>query len=282
MDHTPVLLQEVLAVLPILPTGKYIDVTLGDGGHARAILERSQPNGQLLGLDQDSAQIAIAKQTLAQFGPRAILTCSRFSHLADTAQAHKVAAVDGILFDLGYSSRQLSTERYGLTFDDASPLDMRLSGEARDSAADLLNHANETELADTLYFYGDRHNSRAMARKLMAYRRKHRFTTARDVKEALMLWQPAQLAPIFQALRIWVNNEYEELASGLPQAVELLKPDGVLAIITFHSGEDRIVKQFFQRTPHLRPNKQIIRPSLPEIHQNPRARSAKLRVATKC
>lgn len=281
MDHIPVLLDEVIAALAPKPNGLYIDATLGDGGHSEAIFEHSKPNGRLLGIDQDKSQLRIASERLAQYGDRATLVCSRFSDLEAVANANGFSEVDGILFDLGISSRQLDNPNYGLTFNDDAPLDMRLSDTLNASAADLLNRASEVELADMLYRYGDRHNSRVLARKLLQYRRKSSFATAADVKQALHLYHPSQLAPIFQALRIVVNHEFDELARALPQAVSLLKPGGTLAIISFHSGEDRIVKQFMRQSSELEASKKLGRPTFNEVKNNSRARSALLRVATK-
>ncbi len=281
MEHIPVLLNEVIAALAPKPNGVYIDATLGDGGHTQAILEHSKPNGRLLGIDQDKQQLAVAKDRLANYANRATLVCSRFSDLQTVANQEGFGEVDGVLFDLGISSRQLNNPSYGLTFEDSSSLDMRLSDTLSTSAADLLNRASEVELADMLYHYGDRHNSRVLARKLMQYRRKGSFATAADVKQALQLNHPSQLAPIFQAMRIMVNQEFDELTRALPQAVSLLKPGGTLAIISFHSGEDRLVKQFMRQSGELEPAKKLGRPTYDEIKRNPRARSALLRIATK-
>jgi 16S rRNA (cytosine1402-N4)-methyltransferase len=169
-----------------------------------------------------------------------------------------------------------------LTFTDDTQLDMRLSPDLTIDAAQILNRNSEKEIADLLYLYGDRHNSRTLARKIIKYRRNKSFRLAQDLKEAIGLWRPQQIAPIFQALRIAVNQEYQELQSALPQAISLLAKDGVLAIISFHSGEDRIVKHILRRYHELiEVNKSIIRPSLREIKQNPRSRSAVLRIAKK-
>lgn len=280
MNHIPVLLHEVLTALHPEDGGAYIDATLGDGGHAAALLQ-ANPDNRVLGIDQDPRQIKVATEKLQAYQERVSLVCSPYSRLEAIAKENGFQNVDGILFDLGFSSRQLSDATVGMNLDDDTPLDMRLSPERKDSAADFLNHANEVEIADVLYRYGDRHNSRPLARSIVAYRKKHRFQVAHDVKEALNLWQPAYLAPIFQALRIWVNKEYEEIEAALPQAVSLLKPGGTLAVITFHSGEDRLVKHFTRHHELLEVTKKIITPAFSEIKQNSRARSAKLRIAVK-
>lgn len=281
MEHVPVLLEEVITVMDPQPGGRYIDATVGDGGHTQALLEHSQTDGQVLGLDQDAAQLTIAKKQLASYGGRVTLVQSRFSGLYKVATSKGFEQVDGILFDLGISSRQLNDPVYGLTFDDNATLDMRLSSDLNQTAADFLNRANEREIADVLYLYGDRHNSRSLARKITEYRRKRQFVEAQDLKEALGLWQPKLLAPIFQALRIYINKEYEELITVLPQAISLLKSGGVLAIITFHSGEDRIVKRFLRDCEEVAMAKKIIRPTIKELRQNSRSRSAILRYAVK-
>ncbi len=282
MNHIPVFLNEVVAAIKPEPGGKYIDATLGDGGHAKALLQHSTPYGKVLGLDQDANQIAQAEQTLAQFEGRVTVVNARFSEIEHIAREVGFIQVDGILFDLGISSRQLDDPRYGLTFRDNAPLDMRLTSEGEFTAADILNHRSERELADLLYLYGDRHDSHSLARKLVAYRKKHQFVTAQDVKDALERTTPGFLAPIFQALRIEVNEEYLEIQTALPQALNLLKPGGVLAVISFHSGEDRLVKEFFkEHKAALTHSVKITEPSREEQRANSRARSAKLRYATK-
>lgn len=281
MKHIPVLLNEVIEVMQPKSEGQYIDATVGDGGHAQALLDASTPGGTLLGIDQDMRQVAVAQERLTSYGSRARVVVARFSQLSDIAQAEGFDQVDGILFDLGISSRQLDDTETGLSFADSAPLTMQLhDGEGR-SAADILNRANEREIADILFDYGDRHNSRTLARKIVEFRRKRAFHVARDVKEALGVTAPHMLAPIFQAFRIAVNEEFEEIESALPQAISLLKPGGVLAVITFHSGEDRIVKRFLKGHALLQVSKKIIRPTWPEIKQNSRARSAILRFAIK-
>jgi 16S rRNA (cytosine1402-N4)-methyltransferase len=281
MKHSPVLLNEVITALEPQSGSRYIDATLGDGGHANALLEASQPDGKVLGLDQDPQQIMVAKENLAKWGKRITIVESRFSSLKERAVKAGFRHVDGILLDLGISSRQLSVLSYGLSLDDNSNLDMRLTPTLPHSAADLLNHGNETEIADILYEFGDRHNSRTLARKIVSFRRKATFKVAYDLKQAIDVWNPHALAPIFQALRIWVNTEFDELHTVLPQAIDLLTPGGTLAIITFHSGEDRIVKRFLRDRRKLLRVSHVITPSYDEVRKNPRARSAKLRLAQK-
>jgi 16S rRNA (cytosine1402-N4)-methyltransferase len=282
MNHIPVLLEEVITALKPFSGGVYIDATLGDGGHTKAILDASSPNGKVIGIDQSAQQLEVAKQQLLPYSNNIVLEQARFSELKQVAERQEISQVDGILFDLGISSRQLSDPSSGLGFADATPLDMRLAPGLRDTAADFLNRASEQEIADILYLFGDRHNSRTLASKIVTFRRKRTFKVAHDLKEAINLWRPAQLAPIFQALRIWVNKEYDEIESALPQAVALLKPGGALLVISFHSGEDRLVKQFMQANRELlQVSKKVIVPTFSQIKQNPRSRSAKLRIGYK-
>lgn len=283
MKHIPVLLDEVIARLNPQPSGKYIDATVGDGGHADALLKHSHPTGKLLGLDQDVKQVEVARERLRKYDARAKIVVARFSGLEKVAQSHGFSEVDGILFDLGYSSRQISDPNYGLDYlSDDSPLDMRLAQDLEFNAADFLNRGNEREIADVLFRFGDRHASRILAQKIIQFRRKSKFQVARDVKTALNIWKPGELAPIFQALRIWVNQEFSQIETALPQAINLLKPGGNLVVITFHSGEDRVVKQLLKaHRNQLEVSTKIVLPSYAEIKSNSRARSAKLRHARK-
>lgn len=282
MVHIPVLLQEVIAAINPKSGGYYLDCTLGDGGHAQAILKASEPDGKLVGIDTDSHQVAVARQRLERFKDRVWLVRSPFSQIDSVVKQLAIASFDGILFDLGYSSRQLSNLDYGLSFDDASPLDMRLSSSQNTTAADWLNRANEVTIADALFRYGNRHASRMLAHKVMAYRQKKQFRDAKDLKEALGMHRPGDLAPIWQAIRIIVNHEYDEIESGIPKAFGLLRSGGVLAVITFHSGEDRLVKNLFRTFKEEWAQKpQLVSPRFEEIKLNSRSRSAKLRVVVK-
>ncbi len=276
MRHIPVLVDEVLEVLAPRPKAVLLDATLGDGGHAQAWLEATQPLGRVWGVEQDYQQLVVAKANLASFGGRVDVSHGRFGDLAKLADSLGLKKFDAALFDLGVSSRQLADLKYGLTFDDAAPLDMRLAGQTT-TAADFLNQTGEKTLADALYRFGDRHDSRRLAQKIVVARRNQPFRVAGDLKRALKICRPNELAPIFQALRIWVNDEAGQLAGALPQAVELLRPGGRLAVISFHSGEDRAVKHFLAAAPEIESPKGVIRPTLDEIRANPRARSAKLR-----
>ncbi len=292
--HIPVLLAEVLAGLAPRPGGRYIDGTLGGGGHAAAILEASGPDGQLLGLDVDPAALAETQARLAGFGARASIQRGNFRNLAEHAEAAGFTQVDGILLDLGVSSHQLDTAERGFSFGADAPLDMRLDPEEPETAADLVNRLPETVLADTIYRYGEEHGSRRIARFIVETRRKQSIETTSQLAEIVARALGGRRGKIhpatrtFQALRIAVNRELESLELVLPQAVDLLVPGGRLAVIAFHSLEDRIVKQFFRAESGYGGTEQrrlqIITPkpleaSQAETHANPRSRSAKLRVA---
>lgn len=281
MEHIPVLKDEVIAAFSPKSDGVYLDCTAGDGGHSKALLEASGPSGKVVALDGDPKQVSIATERLAEFGNRARVVLSPFSDLDAVARDLKITQFDGILFDLGYSSRQLSDSSYGLAFDDDLGLDMRLRP-GQVTAAEWLNRANEVEIGDAFYKFGDRHNSRQLARSVVEFRRKRHFQKAQDLKIALGLDRPGMIAPIWQAIRIVINDEFGEIEAALPKALELLAPGGALAVITFHSGEDRLVKHFFARSREFFEGKpKLILPQYSEIKSNSRSRSAKLRLAFK-
>jgi 16S rRNA (cytosine1402-N4)-methyltransferase len=293
--HVPVLLAEVIAGLAPRPGGRYIDGTLGGGGHAAAILEASAPDGRLLGIDADPAALAAAGARLAPFGARATLVHGNFRDLVGLAQVAETVPVDGILLDLGISSYQLDTPERGFSFQADAPLDMRMDPTADETAADLVNTVPEGALADLIYRYGEERGSRRIARLIAEARRKRPITTTGQlaaIVERALGGRRGKVHPAtrtFQGLRIAVNRELESLEAVLPQAVELLRPGGRLAVIAFHSLEDRIVKQFFRResgyggaevSARLRiVTKKPIEAGEEEARANPRARSAKLRIA---
>lgn len=303
--HVSVLLSEVIATLAPRAGGMYIDGTLGGGGHALAILAASSPDGQLLGIDADPAALAAAGERLAPYSDRATFAHGNFGQIGQLAQAHGFGEVDGILLDLGVSSHQLDTAERGFSFMHDAPLDMRLDPTQGETAAELVNELPEAELADTIYRYGEEHGSRRVARAIVEARRAGRIETTlalAGLVERALGGRKGKIHPAtktFQALRIAVNRELEQLVSVLPQAVALLKPGGRLAIITFHSLEDRIVKLYFraesgrptidqreaghqEREPAIRmlQTKPIV-PGDNEQHSNSRSRSAKLRVVEK-
>ncbi len=279
----------------------YIDLTVGAAGHACALLERSSPDGRLLALDADAEAVRYARSALAVFGERAIVRQGSFDNLADIAAGAGFRAVDGILADLGLSSRQLADARRGFSFQVEGPLDMRLdpAGQAT-TAADLVNTLPESELADLIYRYGEEHRARAIARAIV---RQRPLRTTFELAElvARTVGRRGRIHPatrVFMALRIAVNDELGALERMLPQAVDLLGAGGRLAVISFHSLEDRIVKTYMRREasgcicppaspvcrcghkPRLRLiTRRPIRPSPEEQARNPRSRSARLRVA---
>jgi len=292
---------------------RFVDCTLGAGGHARGILENSAPEGLLLGFEVDPVAFGLAQQQLAAFGARAILL--RESYLTLSAQLKKLgwASVDGILLDLGLSSIQLDTPDKGFSFTSDAPLDMRFDPYAPETAADLVNTLSEQELAEILYRYGEEAKSRQIARAIVRSRPITRTVELAELvvgvinrdRDAAMRTglQRDRIHPAtrtFQALRIAVNQELQAVKGVLPQALNALGLGGRLAVISFHSLEDRIVKQYFRqesrnclcpaRQPictcgHQASIKEItrrpIRPTAEEIQSNPRARSARLRVAEK-
>jgi 16S rRNA (cytosine1402-N4)-methyltransferase len=300
--HLPVLLDEVIAALRPRAGGRYIDGTLGGGGHAEAILKATGLTGQLLGLDVDPSTLQDARRRLAEFGERVQLLQTNFDRLEDLAALHTIRAVDGILLDLGLSSLQLDQPQRGFSFQVDGPLDMRLDPASKPKAADLVNNLAETALADLIYRYGEERFSRRIARAIVRARPVNSTKElANVVARAAGGRRGQKIHPAtrtFQALRIAVNDELGALERVLPQALKLLAPGGRLAVISFHSLEDRLVKQFFQREasdcicPPRQPvctckhkstiriiTKRPITASPSEVARNPRARSAKLRVA---
>ncbi|MDW8403765.1 16S rRNA (cytosine(1402)-N(4))-methyltransferase RsmH [Chloroflexus sp.] len=294
-QHTPVLLAEVVAALAPRPGGRYLDATVGGGGHALAVLQAAQPGGMLLGIDADPDALAATAERLAEAGLRqqAVLRHGSFADLAALATEAGFTAVDGILFDLGVSSYQLDTPERGFSFAADGPLDMRLDPTQGLTAADLVNRLSERELADILFQYGEEHAARRIARAIVERRRAQPFQRTADLAAVVARavgGRHGRIHPAtrtFQALRIAVNQELDRLAAALPQAVALLAPGGRLAVISFHSLEDRIVKQFLRaeaagETPRLALiTKKPVVASDAEVAANPRARSAKLRVAAR-
>lgn len=299
--HIPVLLGEVLAGIDPRPGGVYVDATLGGGGHAAELLRRSQPGGRLIGIDADPAAVAAAGARLAtEFAPAAFVVLhGRFADLAALVRAQGHPQVDGILFDLGVSSHQFDTAERGFAFTSAGPLDMRMDPSRGPSAADLLAELSEQELADLIYRYGEERLSRRIARRICERRQQQPITTTGELAQIIAQavgreYRRERIHPAtrtFQALRIAVNQELAQLEQALPQAVDLLAAGGRLAVISFHSLEDRIVKQFLRAesgygvaggdpTARLRIiTRKPLTPAATEQAANPRSRSARLRVA---
>lgn len=302
--HQSVLYKDIIHALQPRREGKYVDGTLGAGGHAYGILEASSPNGYLLGLDVDPQALEIARKRLAPFGPRATLVQASYTTLADQLARQGWAAVDGIVLDLGVSSMQLDTPGRGFSFREDAPLDMRFDPTRAGvpTAADLVNTLPERELADLIYRYGEERQSRRIARAIVQSRPIHTTGQLAGVIKRIVHTRE-RLHPAtrtFQSLRIAVNGELEAVESVLPQAVNALASGGRLAVIAFHSLEDRIVKEFFRQEsrdcicPPQQPvcgcghkasireiTRKPVQPSDEEIEMNSRARSARLRVAEK-
>lgn len=298
MEHVPVLFQEVLDGLNLKKGSVVVDGTVGAGGHAAGILERTAPSGRLLGIDRDPKILPVAIEKLKEYGARVTLVHGNFRDLAVLAHLRGFDRVDGILIDLGISSYQLSDPARGFSFQFEAPLDMRMDPGKGESARDIVNRWNERDLADLFFHLGEERFSRRIARRIVLVRTKHPIATTGQLVEAIApVFPPKFRYPrraygpagrrhfatnVFRALRMAVNHELPDLEAALPQAIEILKPRGRLAVITFHSLEDRLVKRFLKETPGIRPTtKKPIIPKETEIAQNPRARSAKLRVGEK-
>lgn len=302
--HKPVMLAEVLAALRPGPGACWADGTLGGGGHAAALLQASSPGGRLYGCDRDGAALEAARERLAEFAGQCELRQDNFTGLADWVP---VGGCDGVLLDLGVSSPQLDWPGRGFSFQADGPLDMRMDPRGGTTAAELVNELPVAELADLFWRFGEERDSRRLARAIEQERRRRRIETTRQLAEAIERVKPRHgrthpATQVFQALRLAVNDELGALRQGLEGALRILKPGGRLAVISFHSLEDRMVKEFVQTrardyefdgpvdVPELR------RPRRPEVMvvtrkpvlaspeeqaANPRSRSAKLRVMEK-
>lgn len=298
--HIQVLVEETIQALAIQPGGRYIDCTIGGGGHAAAILEHCLPGGQLLGIDADPEAIAVARARLEAYSDSIQLVNDNFTNLQAICYKNDFLPVHGILFDLGLSSLQVESSQRGFSFQQEGPLDMRLHPNQKLTAADIVNNYSEAELADLIRTYGEEGFSRRIA---------HHIVQERPIRSTLQLAQTIErgvprrgkihpATKTFQALRLVVNQELENLESALKQAVSLLGFRGRLVVISYHSLEDRVVKQFMQReardclcppgtptcvcghTASLRLiNKKVITPAAAEVQRNRRSRSARLRAA---
>ncbi len=299
--HTPVLYQRVLTALNPCVGARYIDGTLGLGGHARGILEASAPDGQLLGIDIDPITLLQAEKRLKPFGDRVHLQQGSYAKMADYAASLGWDKVDGVLLDLGFSSLQVDDPKRGFSFREEGPLDMRFDPSQPTTAAELVNRLPESELAEIIANYGEEPRARRVARAIVGNRPLQTTLELAEVVKNVVGRTRKGIHPAtrtFQALRIVVNEELATLESGLAQAVSLLAPEGRIAVISFHSLEDRIVKHYFRQEskdcvcPPEQPvctcehrarvvilTRRPIRPSEAEIEANPRARSARLRVA---
>jgi len=287
--HTPVMLQEVLEWLRIKPDGIYVDATLGAGGHSQAIAERIS-SGRLISLDRDAQALQIARERLKTFASKVNYVLSPFSRIAEAVHELGIPKVDGVLADLGVSSMQLDQPERGFSFREAGPLDMRMgvSGESDAFTADeIVNRWPERELADLLYREADEHDSRRIARAVVRARPiRDTAHLATIVAGSRKQWGRQRLHPAtktFLALRIAVNREMEELGQFLSRVPATMNPQGRCVILTYHSREDRIVKEAFREADRQGTlkilTKHVVRPSEQEERANPRSRSAKLRCA---
>jgi 16S rRNA (cytosine1402-N4)-methyltransferase len=300
--HIPVLLREALEALRVHPGGDYVDCTVGGGGHASAILKECQPGGRLLGVDADPEALHIAKTRLAPYDHGAvILVNDNFSNLEAICHQHDFRPIDGILFDLGISSPQLEDSGRGFSFLRDEPLDMRFNPAQELTAAHIVNTYSEADLSRLLKRYGEERHSRRIAQLIAAHRPLNTTGELVAVVEEALKGRVGRIHPAtrtFQALRIAVNRELENLAATLRQATNLLNQGGRLVVISYHSLEDRLVKEFLRQEsteclcppgiptcicghrPSLKlETKKLITPSPAEVAANPRSRSAKLRAA---
>ena len=300
--HEPVMLHEAIEGLNVRPGGIYVDATLGLGGHSEAMLEAAAPDGRVLGIDRDRDALAAASERLAPFSDALTTVHGSFSEIAEICEQSEFQSVDGVLFDLGVSSMQLDSPGRGFSFQRDEPLDMRMDATAGQTAADIVNEYEETDLAQLIWEFGEERRSRPIARAIVA--RRPIQTTGElvsAIEQAVGRGRARQIHPAtltFQALRIVVNQEMDNLVHALPAAHSLLDGAGSrIAVIAFHSLEDRIVKDYFRResTDCICPpglpicvcdheatlrliNKRVRRPSAAEVARNPRARSARMRV----
>lgn len=301
--HTPVLFKEVLSALSPGPGSRIIDGTVGAAGHAIGILAASEPDGSLLGLDRDPTALELAGERLSKFGSRAILRQGSFSELTSHTSSIGWDSVHGVLLDLGLSSNQLSDPERGFSFRAQGPLDMRFDPSQTKTASDLVNHLDEKKLAEILRKFGEEYKAGRIARAIVRARPIEHTQELAELVERVIGRRKRRIHPAtrtFQALRIAVNDELDALERGLAQAVRILAPEGKLVVISFHSLEDRIVKHYFRDesseckcppehpicTCGAKPSLRIItrkpiRPSDAETEANPRARSARLRIAIK-
>lgn len=307
-EHRPVLLDEVIEHLRCTAGKYFVDGTVGGGGHARAILEKTAPDGRLIGIDWDAAALAKAQSNLQPYKERLVLVRENFARIGQILARLQVQEVDGILLDLGLSSFQVDAAERGFSFSQSGPLDMRMDTREETTAAQLVNTLSEQELADLIWSFGEERWNRRIARNIVRVRAEAPIETTERLAEVVRKAIPARkrsrkrhpATRTFQALRMAVNRELDNLRIFLQGALDLLQPLGRLAIISFHSLEDRVVKQTFSnwarscRCPAQLPicqcegtplvllvNKKPVVPDAEEIKANPRARSGRLRVVEK-
>lgn len=304
--HEPVLVEQVVRYLAAVLDGAYLDLTVGPGGHLKALAQASGPEARLYGIDRDAAAVEQARKNLHGIPQVKAITCVSYSRVDLVVSEFEDSTFDGILLDLGISSLQLDDPRRGFSFRYDGPLDMRFDTTSKGpTAAELLNSLSEKELAEIIRDYGEQRNFGRLARAIVRERQNKMFTTTAELRELILsevrtTQEHKTLARVFQALRIAVNKELGHLEEVLPKAAGLLKANGRLAVISYHSLEDRMVKHFFQKQakgcvcpdtfdicvcgvkPSLRIlTRKAVIASVQEQQRNPRSRSAKLRVAEK-
>lgn len=292
--HIPVLQNEVLELLALSPGAHVIDCTVGAGGHAAAILERTSPDGKLLGLDLDEAALAAARSTLARFGSRAMLVRENYRNVTDVLPTFVSGPVQAALLDLGYSSIEIDDPTRGFSFRADGPLDMRFDRRQELTAATVVNSWSVDDLAKTIWEYGEERYSRKIAQAIVAARRRKSIVGTLELVDVIAGAVPGFYrrggihfaTRTFQALRIAVNDELGNVQAALPALLDALAPGGRIAVISFHSLEDRIAKEFFkdaegEERVRIITKKPVVA-SEDEARKNPRSRSAKLRVAEKC
>jgi 16S rRNA (cytosine1402-N4)-methyltransferase len=284
--HTPVMLREVLEALAPRSGGVYADATAGAAGHSRAILEASAPDGRLIAIDRDPYAVEVASAALAEFGARALVVHGDYEDLGPILRAHGAERVDGIVADLGVSSPQLDRAERGFSFARSGPLDMRMDTSQGETVAELIGRLDEAELVDILRKYAEERRARPVARAILRARDNGELHTTEDLRRAVWRGTGPKRSRIdpatrsFQGLRIAVNRELEQLEKLLEELPELLLDDGVAAVISFHSLEDRLVKHAFRGDHRLQPlTKRPLEAGEEEQALNPRSRSAKLRAA---
>lgn len=286
--HTPVLLEEVIRFLAPVDGGIYIDGTLGLGGHAEKILQACSPSGRVIGFEWDVSGLQLARKRLAPFGERFYALHRNYAEIMDGLAEVGIQRVDGLLLDLGVSSLQFDSGERGFSFQADGPLDMRMDKRQDHTAEEIINDFSQDDLADIFYYYGEERQARRIASHIVAERSRNRITTTAHLARIIAGAVPKKFQPrkihvatkVFQALRIAVNKELDNLTLVLDTITKILKPGGRVCIITFHSLEDRLVKWKFKDNPALQVvTKKPVIPGEVEIKMNPRARSAKLRAA---
>jgi 16S rRNA (cytosine1402-N4)-methyltransferase len=286
--HTPVLLEETIRFLAPVAGGIYIDGTLGLGGHAEKILQTCEPSGRVIGFEWDASALELARKRLAPFGERLYTLNRNYSEIMAGLTEKGIDKVDGLLLDLGVSSLQFDSGERGFSYQTNGPLDMRMDKRGDTTAEEIINNFSKEELADIFYYYGEERQARRIAAHIVTERNRTRITTTSQLARIVAGAVPRKFQPrkihvatkVFQALRIAVNKELDNLAEVLDSVTTILKPGGRVCIISFHSLEDRLVKRKFKENPelHVLTKKPVI-PGAEEIKVNPRARSAKLRAA---